>query len=311
MMLSFPASIKMTPGGATQNTIRVAQWVLMSPNISTFLGSVGNDANGKFMKNALEAEGVKAAYVVDPLLETGKCAVLLTCNGLKRTLVSFHGAARSFQKRHISQKWSFVEKGRLFYCAGFTIAANFEPLTELAEHALVTRRVFCFNLAAIYICTIHVEKVKQLLPLVDILFGNRSEFEALSAALELPAQEIKDICMKLAEYPSEKKRRLVIMTDAENAIMTADSGERCVGEFDVPPIDQNEKKDTNGAGDAFVGGFLGQFILSCDGDMGQLRAGNNNLENCIRTGIYCASRIIRISGVDLKLLGSFDENNIL
>lgn len=52
----------------------------------------------------------------------------------------------------------------------------------------------------------------------------------------------------------------------------------------MPPIAEEEIVDTNGAGDAFVGGFLGMFIQK------------KPVEDCVRCGIWAASHIIRHSG---------------
>ena len=48
------------PGGATQNSIRFAQWMLQVPGATTYFGSVGADEYADTMKAAAEAAGVKA-----------------------------------------------------------------------------------------------------------------------------------------------------------------------------------------------------------------------------------------------------------
>ncbi|CDQ56786.1 unnamed protein product [Oncorhynchus mykiss] len=54
--------------------------------------------------------------------------------------------------------------------------------------------------------------------------------------------------------------------------------------FSVLDIDQNDIVDTNGAGDAFVGGFLSELVQE------------RPLEECIRAGHYAANVIIRRAG---------------
>ncbi|KAI5107949.1 adenosine kinase isoform 1 [Silurus meridionalis] len=54
--------------------------------------------------------------------------------------------------------------------------------------------------------------------------------------------------------------------------------------FPVIEIDQKDIVDTNGAGDAFVGGFLSELVQ------------DKSLEQCIRAGHYAANVIIRHSG---------------
>lgn len=57
-----------------------------------------------------------------------------------------------------------------------------------------------------------------------------------------------------------------------------------VKEFPVVSLTQDKLVDTNGAGDAFAGGFLAQFIQ------------NKPYEICIKCGIYTATEIIQRSG---------------
>merc|ERR1711865_96656 len=45
-------------GGATQNTIRVAQWMLQTAGATAYMGCVGKDANGEQLKKSCEADGV-------------------------------------------------------------------------------------------------------------------------------------------------------------------------------------------------------------------------------------------------------------
>lgn len=54
--------------------------------------------------------------------------------------------------------------------------------------------------------------------------------------------------------------------------------------------------DTNGAGDAFAGGFLAQFIQGRD------------LDTCIKCGIWAAAQIIQRSGCTFEGKPSFQES---
>ena len=53
---------------------------------------------------------------------------------------------------------------------------------------------------------------------------------------------------------------------------------------DVIPLAKEDLVDTNGAGDAFVGGFLSQLVLGKD------------VAECCRAGNYCANLVIQRSG---------------
>lgn len=53
--LADAAGAQYVPGGATQNSIRVAQWMLGVPGATAYMGSVGDDAFAKIMKDAATA----------------------------------------------------------------------------------------------------------------------------------------------------------------------------------------------------------------------------------------------------------------
>ena len=51
------------PGGATQNTIRVAQWMLGGDKKTGYMGCVGNDARADRMQDIMDKLGVEARYL--------------------------------------------------------------------------------------------------------------------------------------------------------------------------------------------------------------------------------------------------------
>lgn len=57
-----------------------------------------------------------------------------------------------------------------------------------------------------------------------------------------------------------------------------------INEFPVPKMKVEEINDTNAAGDAFVGGFLSQFISG------------KPIEDCLKCGIWASQEIIKNIG---------------
>ncbi|ONK67586.1 uncharacterized protein A4U43_C05F1570 [Asparagus officinalis] len=68
---------KYITGGATQNAIRVAQWMLQTPGATRFMGCIGKDKFGEEMKRASTAAGVNAHYREDEIAATGTCVVCI------------------------------------------------------------------------------------------------------------------------------------------------------------------------------------------------------------------------------------------
>ncbi|TNN82419.1 Adenosine kinase [Liparis tanakae] len=110
--------------------------------------------------------------------------------------------------------------------------------------------------------------------------------EAATFAKELgfETDDIAEIAKKTQNLPKEnkKRQRVVVFTQGKDDTV-ATVGEK-VTMFPVLDIDQNDIVDTNGAGDAFVGGFLSALVQE------------HVLEECIRAGHYAANVIIRRVG---------------
>merc|ERR1719236_352 len=75
--LAAKSTVKYIAGGATQNSIRVAQWMLQEPGKTAYMGCIGDDDFGKKLQDACKADGVQAMYMVDKSTPTGKCAVTI------------------------------------------------------------------------------------------------------------------------------------------------------------------------------------------------------------------------------------------
>lgn len=62
---------------------------------------MGNDETARILKKAAEDDGLKTLYLVDPLIPTGKCAVLVT--GSNRSMVTDLLAANAFKIEHLEK----------------------------------------------------------------------------------------------------------------------------------------------------------------------------------------------------------------
>lgn len=81
---------------------------------------------------------------------------------------------------------------------------------------------------------------------------------------------------------NSNRKRIVIITQGKDPVILVQNGQ--IHETPVIKVSSDEIVDTNGAGDAFVGGFLAQFIQE------------KPIETCIRCGLWAASEIIKRTG---------------
>ncbi len=105
-------------GGATQNSIRVAQWMLQVPNATSYFGAVGTDDFADKMTKSSVSDGVNVQYFKNEDVATGTCAVLI--NGNNRSLVANLSAANTYPIKHLKEpaQWTVVEKAGIYYTAG-------------------------------------------------------------------------------------------------------------------------------------------------------------------------------------------------
>ena len=101
-------------GGATQNSIRVAQWILEKPNSCSYFGSVGQDKYSDTLEKCAKDAGVNVKYQRSEH-PTGRCAVLIT--GHDRSLVTKLDAANHFTTSHLDNpdNWKVVETSQVHF----------------------------------------------------------------------------------------------------------------------------------------------------------------------------------------------------
>ncbi|PKA65090.1 Adenosine kinase 2 [Apostasia shenzhenica] len=275
-------------GGATQNTIRVAQWMLQFPGATSYMGCIGQDKFGNEMKKNVKAAGVNAHYYEDETAATGTCAVCVV--GGERSLIANLSAANCYKSEHLKrpENWKLVEKAKYIYIAGFFLTVSPESIHLVAEHAALTNKarilVFMMNLSAPFICEFFRDAQEKAMLYVDYIFGNETEARTFSRVHGWKTEDVEEIALKISALPkaSGTHERITVITQGSDPVVVAKDGK--VRLFPVILLPKEKLVDTNGAGDAFVGGFLSQLVQE------------KSIDDCIRAGCYTANVIIQRSG---------------
>lgn len=285
MVKEFP--VKYTAGGATQNSIRVAQWMSKRAGTAVYAGSVGRDEFASVLEGAATADGVTVHYSHTEAAPTGTCAVLV--HDKERSLVANLGAANEYKIDHLhtEEMQAVVRRARVFYSAGFFLTVCPQAMVEVGQHAAAEGKLYCTNLSAPFLCSVFKDAMLSVLPYADIVFGNESEAAAFAEANGFKGASSEETALRIAALPkaSGTRPRLVIFTQGSSATVVAKEGK--VLRFPVPRIPAEEIVDLNGAGDSFVGGFLAKW------------AEGKTLEECVAAGHWAAGVIIRTSGIVL------------
>ncbi|KAJ8406734.1 hypothetical protein AAFF_G00296500 [Aldrovandia affinis] len=273
-------------GGSTQNSVKIAQWMIQQPHkVATFFGCIGKDKFGEILKRKAEEAHVDARYYEQGEEPTGTCAACIT--GDNRSLIANLAAANCYKKeKHLDleDNWELVEKARVYYIAGFFLTVSPDSILKVSKHASENNKVFGLNLSAPFISQFFKEPMMKVMPYVDVLFGNETEAATFAREQGFETEDIKEIAKLVQSLPkmNEKRQRIVVFTQGKDETV-ATKGDKVVT-FPVLDIDQSDIVDTNGAGDAFVGGFLSELVQE------------RPLEQCIAAGHYAANVIIRRVG---------------
>merc|ERR1711865_1305222 len=221
-------------GGATQNSIRVAQWMLQTKGATAYMGCIGKDANGDKMRENCEAFGVVTSYMVDEATPTGSCACLI--EGIERSLCTNLCAANNFKIDHVNkpENIKLVKEAKIIYSAGFFITVSTDSMKLAQAEAAKSGAKYCLNLSAPF----------------------------------------------LMQVPPFK--RTVVITQGSDPTIVCVNG--MVTEHAILALPKEKLKDTNGAGDAYVGGFLAGLSKGLP------------VADCCKAGAYSASVIVQHSG---------------
>eukprot|EP00882_Tetradesmus_deserticola_P026973 GHRQ01029798.1.p1 GENE.GHRQ01029798.1~~GHRQ01029798.1.p1 ORF type:complete len:237 (+),score=106.81 GHRQ01029798.1:212-922(+) len=224
--------------------------------------------------------------MVDASADTGTCAVCVVHG--ERSLVANLAAANNFKAAHVQkpENWAAVELARVVYSAGFFITVSPESIIAAAKHCAEHDKVYCMNLSAPFIMQVPPFKkaLMDALPYVDYLFGNENEAAEFAKSEGWKTTDIAEIALQISRMPKQNgsRGRTVVVTQGSAATVVAVNG-RAV-QYPVIALPKDKLVDTNGAGDAFVGGFLSQLVCG------------KSIEECVRAGNYAANVVIQRNG---------------
>jgi adenosine kinase len=235
-------------GGATQNSIRVAQWLSQKEGTTAYIGCIGSDAFGESLKEASAKDGVQGLYMIDAETATGTCAVLVTAEG-ERSLITDLKAANNYKIDHFKEEpqQEAVKKAEIIYSSGFFLTVCPDAMVEAAK----------------------------------AMNAEAKTFAEVSGWGDITHKEIAE---KIQALPKEGKARMAIVTQGSSPTLIATDG--VVTEYPVIPCET--LVDTNGAGDAWVGGFLFGLVSGKD------------IPDSVKAANYAANHIIQRSGCTME-----------
>eukprot|EP00918_Siedleckia_nematoides_P055003 GHVU01120029.1.p1 GENE.GHVU01120029.1~~GHVU01120029.1.p1 ORF type:complete len:349 (+),score=35.47 GHVU01120029.1:66-1112(+) len=287
------------PGGAAQNVVRVTQGLMGQDSVCGYIGSIGVDRRGDEMIRLLNDSKVEPLYYRTPDKDTGTCAVCVT--GHNRSLAAALQAAQDFPLSHIVETvWNRIQEVYYVYSTGFFLTVNAAALCKVAQHMAEQGKVFLMNISAEFVLQVCKQGFLDVLPHVDYLFGNETEFRRLGKELKYPSDDLEEIVATACRHgkTNQRRKRVVVLTQGSlQTIVASGWGDQVkISKYPVVLLKPEEIVDTNAAGDAFVGGFVAALIRE------------KSLDDCVMLGHFAARKIIGESGCSVRFdQGAWEE----
>ncbi|XP_065193495.1 uncharacterized protein LOC135824715 [Sycon ciliatum] len=291
-----------SPLGSRSSTVNSDSGVIAAQCVS--VGCVGDDENGRQIASGTERDGVRVAYAVHATLSTGVCAALIT--GETRSLVSNYGAWMQYPGEHLDSIWNdIVEQSHIIYASGYFVQSCEEAARRLCRHVDChgDTVMLCVNLSAEYVCLESSCALLSVIQSASVVFGNYDEACVLAKTCNFweEGDDIESLACKLANVQPHSTDRACVCSDGSDSKRTADrtivltQGQKpvvvcsragratsTVHSFPVATVDK--LVDTNGAGDAFVAGYLCGLVY------------NMPSSKCVSLATECARYIVQEVG---------------
>lgn len=268
------------PGGAPANVAVGLQKLSAS---ARFVGQVGNDPFGAWLKGIIEREGVDGDYLLQTNEVRTTIAFVATRQDGKKDICFYRnpGADALFPVEAATSE--VIEGAKIFHCGSVSLSENpcREAQFQLARLARENGVLVSFDpnwRPSIWPDhEIARELIWEMMKLSDIAKVADEEWEFLTGTTDFDegAKKIREAGPKLVIVTKGKDGAYFNFADASGEVV---SGE--VGSFEVEAI------DTLGAGDSFVAGLLFQLLEYSDLDAALTK---ENLQRALQFANACGA----------------------
>ncbi|ETO15706.1 hypothetical protein RFI_21662 [Reticulomyxa filosa] len=307
-LAQLPA-VEYIAGGSTLNTIRVTQWMLQEEGATAYFGCIADDKYGNILEKCAKDDGVFCHFMKVDDVATGTCAVCITDKerysmqythlhfsffcfffwGHVMSLVANLSAANKFHVSHLDDSLAqeILNSAQIVYSAGFFLTVSPESALLCAEHCLANNKIYAMNFSAEFIVSIFKDRVLALIPYATHIFTNENEVKKFGEANHIHCTSVAGLASKISvSFQSKRKNKFsLIVTQGADSVLIARDGQ--VKEYPVKKLPLEKIVDLNGAGDAFVGGYLSRLVQG------------KSEEECVQAACYAAQFIIQTSGTKL------------
>lgn len=198
---------------------------------TAFYGKTGNDELAVVFRKDLAVYSVEDFVMIDKAQQTG-CTLVLVSEDGEKIICGKMRAAKNVKVEDVDV--SLIASSKMIFVEGYWLDHLRDVVDKIVDYASKQKVKIAFTLSDPKIVVEQKEALSKLLPKIDILFGNENEFLALG----------------------ECKVALQVKTLGKEGVSVCQNGIW----KDYLALKVDKIINTNGAGDAFAGGFLSAIL---------------------------------------------------
>ncbi|WP_099041781.1 sugar kinase [Mycobacterium neglectum] len=236
----------------------------------TWVGRIGVDSFGEYIRRELAAEQVDAAIVTDPTAPTGLMVKERRTASTQKVWYYRVGSAGSRLSPE-DLPLDKIRRARVLHVTGITPALS-ESAAETVDRAIEVARdagvsvVFDVNYrASLWSTDVAGEALRRLAGRADVVFASDDE----AALVAGPAADAAELACRIAELGPAQ---VIIKLGARGCAALIDGAEH---RTDAIPV---EALDTVGAGDGFVAGYVSELLAGAEPSV--------RLDTAVRVGAF-------------------------
>ncbi|PIA30056.1 hypothetical protein AQUCO_05700039v1 [Aquilegia coerulea] len=236
-----------------------------------FIGHIGDDTNGKLIKEALMSNGVLLDYLnIVSSAPTGHALMVLDQSDGKNSIINVGGANMCLWPKELSNDILEVVKN-----AGIVLLQREIPDSVNIQVAKAARNAG----VPVLMDAGGMERPTpvELLCLVDILISNETELKNLTG---MPTDSYEDISQAAAKCQEMGVKKVLVKRGEKGSVLYVE-GEEAIRQL---PISTGNILDTTGAGDTFTAAFAVALVEG------------KSEEECLTFAAAAASLCIQVQG---------------
>lgn len=295
------------PGGSNQNTLRVLSWVLRQNYSKSYIFNINENNNLEFKyKISMLGSVGKDKYkdqIISSLIQSGVNPYLQLINdktsrcaagtiNKRPFLISDIKASKYLDKDFIISNKEEILNHDILIIEGYYLQYQYELCETLCElFKQEENKLIILTLSPISLNKILLNKFINISNHADIIFSGKSQLENF---VYLKGVDNIKIFEKFFQILSKDKNRLLIVKDGKEAAYCIKYNylenhlESILTSF-PEQISNEEIRDEIGFEDAFLGGFLAEYMKG------------NSLYSCLKKGNDIANVILKNIGCSFKI----------